>query len=223
MAQFKNVVPTELKEQLRKDLLQVQFDQGTHRLPDYPTFVNNLAKTMATPGEELHHACTGMSGEAGEALDISKKVWVYGKPLDVRHLIEELGDLRFYYQAALNLLGITDEDVQAQNFQKLRVRYADGKYSDAQAIARADKAPAPLSAEGSKGDAKPEPRKFMGKVSEEQADQQRTQERDRVIGKLVADNVAPVTNTAELKTAVNERFDVEVNRSLRQLRKDEQP
>jgi NTP pyrophosphatase (non-canonical NTP hydrolase) len=161
------------------------------RLPDYRTFVTNLMKTMPTPAEELHHAGTGIAGEGGEILDVTKKVWVYNKPLDVPHLIEELGDLRFYYQAMLNLLGITDDMVIAQNMQKLRVRYADGKYSDAAANARVDKA---LSAEGSKGTGTPAPRKFMGKVSEEQAAQN-----------------------------IHDQFDKVRNESLRTLRRDEQP
>lgn len=200
MAQFKISLPYEFKQMVADDTRNIFNDVAGGQLPEYTTFVNNLMKSMATPAEELHHAGTGIAGEGGEVLDLTKKVWVYGKPLDVAKLVEELGDMRFYYQAMLNLLQMTDAEIIAQNMKKLRVRYADGKYSDAQANARADKA---LSAAGSKGTATPEPRKFMGqpKQSEEQADAQREAERDRV----------------------NERFDKEVNRSLRTLRKDEQP
>lgn len=112
---------------------------GDGSLPPYPAFVNNLFKEMASAHDELHHAGTGIASEAGEILDITKKVWVYRKPLDVLHLLEELGDLRYYYQAALNMLGLKDEDIVAENMNKLSVRYADGKYSNEQAIARADK------------------------------------------------------------------------------------
>jgi len=166
MAQFKISLPIEYRRGLDSDLVQVAREHQQDAIPPYPEFVNNLMKTMATPAEELHHACTGMSGEAGEALDVSKKVWVYGKELDVAHLIEELGDLRFYYQATLNMLGLTDDHIRAQNVKKLRVRYAEGKYSDAAAIARADKVG--LSAAGAKGDGSKQPRKFIGQVSEEQ-------------------------------------------------------
>jgi NTP pyrophosphatase (non-canonical NTP hydrolase) len=117
-------------------------------------------KGMETPALEMHHAATGIAGEAGEVLDLSKKVWIYGKPLDAEALIKELGDLRFYYQAMLNLLGISDGMVIAQNVKKLRARYSEGKYSDAQAIAQADKQLPPL---GRDRNAPPVERKFMGK------------------------------------------------------------
>jgi len=61
--------------------------------------------------------------------------------VDVAHIIEEMGDLRWYYQAMLNTLGLTDEDIQAANTVKLMKRYPSGVYSNQQAIERADKAP----------------------------------------------------------------------------------
>ncbi len=141
-------------------------------LPSYRVFVENLMKSMATPAEEFHHATTGVSGEAGELLDISKKVWIYNKPMDpamCEHIIEEMGDLRFYYQALLNLFNLTDEQVQAANVVKLSKRYHEGKYSDKQAQERADKSdssPAPLSAAGATGSGSAAPRKFMGQPLE---------------------------------------------------------
>lgn len=95
------------------------------------------------------HAAVGCSGEAGELLDLVKKVALYGKKWDsasekhaslMLHVLEELADHRFYYQKFLNLLSITDEDVMNFSMVKLMVRYASGRYSDAQALARADKA-----------------------------------------------------------------------------------
>lgn len=165
MAQFIVQIPDETKNNLIDGVIKIGGLQARKDLPSYEQFVHNLAKTMPTMQEEAHHAGTGMAGEGGEILDITKKLWVYGKELDqatIEHLIEELGDSRFYYQALLNLLQITDEEIVASNMIKLRMRYETGFYSDAQALARADKQPAPLSAEGAKGTAKAEPRKFMG-------------------------------------------------------------
>ena len=71
--------------------------------------------------------------------DRVKKHWAYGKELDQANVIEELGDLRFYYQAMLNMFGLTDEDVCAMNMDKLQKRYPTGVYRDQDAIARADK------------------------------------------------------------------------------------
>lgn len=47
--------------------------------------------------------------------------------------------MRFYYQAMLNMFGLTDEDVCAMNMSKLQKRYPTGVYRDQDAIARADK------------------------------------------------------------------------------------
>jgi hypothetical protein len=65
----------------------------------------------------------------------------------------------------LNLLGMTDREIIAYNMNKLRIRYADGKYSDAQANARADKVPQPVPAPAPAPAPAPLPmgnRKFMG-------------------------------------------------------------
>jgi NTP pyrophosphatase (non-canonical NTP hydrolase) len=187
MANFKVTLPEDYRKSLVQDIIEIKERQAqVGGLPEYEQFVWNLAKGMATPAEELHHATTGMTGEAAEALDISKKVWIYNKPLDVVHLMEELGDLRFYYQACLNLLQITDETVVAQNMKKLSVRYADGKYSDTQAQARADKVP-PLSGHGHKGAGSVEPRKFMGQPPPTTVDQQFETVRDESLRQLRKD------------------------------------
>lgn len=134
---FRLVIPDNLRTAILEKLEQ------TRSIP-YDNFVDGLAKPLPTIAQELHHATTGMSGEAGELLDITKKLWIYEKPITdevVQHLVEELGDIRWYYQLMLNTLGITDEMVLAFNKSKLLKRYPGGVYSDAAAQARADKAP----------------------------------------------------------------------------------
>lgn len=137
---FRIDIPPEQLEQISQTVESVGLRIDDNELPEYHQFVTNLFKDGAKASEELHHATTGISGEAGEILDLSKKVWVYEKPLDIFHLLEELGDLRFYYQAVLNMLRLTDADIVALNMNKLAKRYASGKYSNEQANARADKA-----------------------------------------------------------------------------------
>jgi hypothetical protein len=65
-------------------------------------------------------------------------------------------------------------------------------------LARADK---PLSASGAKGNDAPAPRKFMGQATPDAVD----------------GNGSPVARN------MNDVFDAEMNASLRQLRRDEQP
>ena len=68
------------------------------------------------------HAALGLVTECGELLDIVKKHWCYGKPVDPVHCREELGDLCWYlavYADAcglLNVQGVFDleGDVQLQ-------------------------------------------------------------------------------------------------------------
>lgn len=136
----KIVIPQDLRNDVEHRAYALKGLIEAGHAPDYPAFVEALFKKLDSTEATLHHATTGMAGEGGELLDASKKAWIYGKELDVKNLIEELGDMRFYYQAALNLLGLTDDDIKADNVRKLQKRYPGGVYRDSDAIARADKA-----------------------------------------------------------------------------------
>ncbi len=113
---------------------------------DYPALVAALKKPGSQIIAELTpkkasalHMAIGVSGEAGELLDAIKKWVLYGKPLDVQNVLEELGDLAFYIQGLQNDLGLTREAIIAENIKKLNKRYSTGTYSNQQAQNRADK------------------------------------------------------------------------------------
>jgi NTP pyrophosphatase (non-canonical NTP hydrolase) len=112
----------------------------------YQQFVNSIVK----PGDEiirqltphqahLLHMAVGVSGEAGELLDAIKKHCVYQKPINMENVLEEAGDILFYLTGLLNNLDISLEDCINANIIKLSKRYPNGKYTNAAAIARADK------------------------------------------------------------------------------------
>ena len=112
----------------------------------YQQFVNSIVK----PGDEiirqltphqahLLHMAVGVSGEAGELLDAIKKHCVYQKPINMENVMEEAGDILFYLTGLLNDLDISLEDCINANMDKLSKRYPNGSYSNAAAIARADK------------------------------------------------------------------------------------
>ena len=154
----------------------------------YAEFVASLSNPNMDP---MEHACIGMLGELGELVDIFKRKVAYNKPLNREHLLEELGDFRFYLRMACNKVSksgvsyysgsfstfdllfkiakciakfrrkptaknldkivfhytclefnyhFTKEQVIEANMAKLKLRYPSGKYSDEQALARADKA-----------------------------------------------------------------------------------
>lgn len=105
----------------------------------YNEFVAKLFKLRGTIQQDLEHALIGCAGEVGELCDAIKKFTIYGKQLDVPNVIEELGDLKFYMQAIMNLLQIPEQSVLQANANKLSKRYQNLCYSDAEAINRADK------------------------------------------------------------------------------------
>lgn len=104
----------------------------------YDQFVFQLFKADSYD-QQFNHAALGVCGEAGELADAIKKHIHYRKPLDRTNVIEELGDLRFYIQSVMNLMDITEQEVLQANANKLSERYIGLTYSDAAAIARADK------------------------------------------------------------------------------------
>jgi NTP pyrophosphatase (non-canonical NTP hydrolase) len=101
--------------------------------------IKKLKKLKPTPSQcELLHAAIGVAGEAGELLDAVRKHVFDGQPLDGDNIIEELGDLCFYLEAAMQAIKMKRADIEELNMAKLFERYKDG-YSDQQAQERKDK------------------------------------------------------------------------------------
>lgn len=90
--------------------------------------------------EALVHGALLATSEAGELADAIKKHVVYGKPLDLQNLREELGDLLWSVAYVCESNAWNMADIMEENVLKLQRRYASGSYSDQQAQARADKA-----------------------------------------------------------------------------------
>lgn len=112
----------------------------------HPEMVARLAKDgeqvlsqLTPPMAHLWHMATGVSGEAGELLDAIKKAAIYGNPLYMDNVIEELGDIEFYLEGIRMAIGVTRADVLQANIDKLAKRYPQFEYSNAAAIERADK------------------------------------------------------------------------------------
>lgn len=106
----------------------------------YEAFVCNLIKERGDVSKNLEHMVIGIGGESGEVSDCIKKHTIYGKELDRKNAIEELGDLEFYMAGLRQMLGISRRECLDANVVKLGARYKGG-YSDAAAIERADKKP----------------------------------------------------------------------------------
>ena len=106
----------------------------------YADFVASTTENRATVLLDQVHMAAGIAGESVELIDVIKKTLTYNKPLDISNVCEELGDILFYVQGMLNVLGQrwTVEDLMFNNMTKLTKRYPTG-YTDADAIERADK------------------------------------------------------------------------------------
>ena len=81
--------------------------------------------------ERLLTAGVGLNAEAGEFLEIVKKMIFQGKPWDDanrEHLIIELGDVIWYAANACMALDISFEDVVARNVTKLEKIYPGGQF-----------------------------------------------------------------------------------------------
>lgn len=73
----------------------------------------------------------GLTAEAGELIEIVKKMLFQGKPLNeenVFHMKRELGDIMWYWINTCRALDLDPNDVIAENVRKLEARYPGGKF-----------------------------------------------------------------------------------------------
>jgi len=76
-------------------------------------------------------ACMGLAAEAGEFIEVPKKVIFQGKPLDdaaVFHMKRELGDVMWYWINACRALRLDPNEVINENVKKLESRYPGGSF-----------------------------------------------------------------------------------------------
>ena len=76
-------------------------------------------------------ACLGLAAEAGEFIEVPKKMFFQGKPLseaEVFHLKRELGDVIWYWINACRALNLDPNEVIAENVRKLESRYPGGSF-----------------------------------------------------------------------------------------------
>jgi NTP pyrophosphatase (non-canonical NTP hydrolase) len=94
---------------------------------------------LAEYAREVHRTCSledhrelltlsalGIAGEAGEVVDVIKKVLYHAHELDTSVLCKEVGDLLWYMTLLCETVGLTLEDVMQANVAKLRQRYPQG-------------------------------------------------------------------------------------------------
>jgi NTP pyrophosphatase (non-canonical NTP hydrolase) len=73
----------------------------------------------------------GLCAEAGEYMEIVKKMVFQGKPLtedNIRHMMLELSDCQWYWINGCRALGVDPNEVIKENVNKLINRYPAGKF-----------------------------------------------------------------------------------------------
>ena len=76
-------------------------------------------------------AAMGLAAEGGEFVEIPKKIFFQGKPVNeenIFHMKRELGDIMWYWINACRALNLDPNDVIAENVNKLKSRYPGGEF-----------------------------------------------------------------------------------------------
>ena len=76
-------------------------------------------------------ACLGLAAESGEFIEVPKKMFFQGKPLNdenLFHMKRELGDIMWYWITACRALNLDPNDVIDENVRKLESRYPGGSF-----------------------------------------------------------------------------------------------
>ena len=101
---------------------------------DFAALLSRLTELEVTHDADVPRLLTaalGMSAEAGEFIEVIKKIILQGKPYNednVFHLKRELGDICWYLAQACMALDVTFEEVLQLNYEKLSARYPEGTF-----------------------------------------------------------------------------------------------
>lgn len=98
---------------------------------DYIRSLNGL-RDQGLDIARIDTALTGLNSEAGEALDILKKLKFQEKVWtpEVRdHMLKELSDVAFYFAEACIALQVEPEEIEQINVDKLTARYPEKRFS----------------------------------------------------------------------------------------------
>ncbi|MDA8224267.1 MAG: nucleoside triphosphate pyrophosphohydrolase family protein [Desulfitobacterium hafniense] len=87
--------------------------------------------------EAITNFAFGICGEAGEIVDLVKKVIFHGHPIDKEKFKYEIGDQLWYLARMAEWVGLTLEEVAEANINKLMVRYPNG-FSQEKSINRSE-------------------------------------------------------------------------------------
>ena len=101
---------------------------------DFPSLLSRLTELEVGDADvpRLMTAAFGVSAEAGELVEIIKKIFLQGKPYNeenIIHMKKEAGDILWYMSQLCIALDTTFEELMEINYQKLSARYPEGTFS----------------------------------------------------------------------------------------------
>ena len=79
-----------------------------------------------TKSDPIVAGALGLAGEAGEVADLIKKYTFHNHKLATEEVMEELGDLFFYFTLMMHTLETNLETIMEMNMEKLEARYPEG-------------------------------------------------------------------------------------------------
>lgn len=98
---------------------------------DFISRIKEINDTTTINPSLLLTAAMGLAAEGGEFVEIPKKIFFQGKPINeenIFHMKRELGDIMWYWINACRALNLDPNDVIAENVRKLESRYPGGKF-----------------------------------------------------------------------------------------------
>lgn len=104
---------------------------------DYQEFYHNITPSeyqriilktfnLSNLDNLMDEAVLGLGGEIGEVLNEWRKERYQGHPRNLRHLVEELGDVLCYLMVAAKALDVSLEYLMFENIKKKLKRYPNG-------------------------------------------------------------------------------------------------
>ena len=90
--------------------------------------LDTIQKTSKVDVPRLLTGSLGLASESGEFVEIVKKMFLQGKPVDgdnVFHMKRELGDIMWYWVTACMALDLDPVEVIKENQEKLEARYGE--------------------------------------------------------------------------------------------------
>lgn len=114
---------TKLEQELKTEMYKRRKTMTGNEYQNLAMLTNN--KNLSQK-EHLINGVMGMCGEAGECIDMVKKMFMQGHELDKKHIEKELGDVLWYIAETATALDLSLDEIMQKNIDKLQARYPEG-------------------------------------------------------------------------------------------------